>query len=181
MIVAPPKFAPHQDNVMTLYDRVLDTMITAGLVPAPTTTSYTNDIYPILQRARDIRWVINLGSTTAMTWPDPVTSDGLRTAIFNSLKMPPVFPAPGGDMPALHPPDTGDDSWWTAHRSSDPNPVCAYATLEPEQLRSGLGPVRLPPRPRLRLTVWTGPRSKRVRAGRSIQGLKREDCLRHLA
>lgn len=109
VIVAPPKFAPHQDNVMTLYDRVLDTMITAGLVPAPTTTSYTNDIYPILQRARDIRWVINLGSPTAMTWPDPVTSDALRTAIFNSLKVPPGFPATGGDMPVLNPPDTGDD------------------------------------------------------------------------
>ena len=39
VIVAPPKFAPHQDSVITLYDRVLQRMIDGGLATAPTTTS----------------------------------------------------------------------------------------------------------------------------------------------
>lgn len=105
VIVAPPKFAPHQDSVMTLYDRVLEVMVTAGLAPPATTTSYTRDIYPILQRARDIHWVINIAPAGAMTWADPVIGDSLRSAIFKSLKVP---GGGGDDMPPLRPPDTGD-------------------------------------------------------------------------
>ena len=44
VIVAPPKFAPHQQSVITLYDRVLQAMVDGGLLAAPTTTSYTNDL-----------------------------------------------------------------------------------------------------------------------------------------
>ena len=46
VIVAPPKFAPHQDSPTTLYDRVLQAMVDAGLATAPTSSTYTNDIYP---------------------------------------------------------------------------------------------------------------------------------------
>ena len=77
----------------TLYDRVLQRMVDLGLVPAPTTTSYTDDIYPILQRARDMRWVE--GIFGAHTWPDPVTAQPLVDAIFARLR-------PSGDMPALN-------------------------------------------------------------------------------
>jgi L-Lysine epsilon oxidase N-terminal/L-lysine epsilon oxidase C-terminal domain/von Willebrand factor type A domain len=107
VIVAPPKFAPDQDSVMTLYDRVRQVMVTAGLVTAATTTSYTKDIYPILQRARDIQGVINV-PPGSMAWADPVTSDALRNAIFASLRVP--GGGTGGDMPTLNPPDSGDDS-----------------------------------------------------------------------
>ena len=57
VIVTPPKFAPDQDSVITLYDRVFQAMVDGGLLSAPTTTSYTQDVYPILQRARDTGWV----------------------------------------------------------------------------------------------------------------------------
>lgn len=80
MIVAPPKFAPHQDSVTTLYDRVLQRMVNDGLLSAPTATSYTKDIYPILQRARNIRWVRTVFG--AHSWPDPVTIQALVDAIF---------------------------------------------------------------------------------------------------
>ena len=96
VICAPPKFAPHQDSPTTLYDRVLQAMVDAGLATAPTSSSYSNDIYPILQRARDTRWVYN---TYAHGWADPVTAPAMRTAIFNRLR-------PGGDMPELN----GSDS-----------------------------------------------------------------------
>lgn len=93
VIVAPPKFAPHQDSPTTLYDRVLQRMVDLGLAPAPTTTSYTQDVHPVLQRARDMRWVE--GIFGAHSWPDPVTSQPLVDAIFARLR-------PPGDMPALN-------------------------------------------------------------------------------
>jgi hypothetical protein len=100
VICAPPKFAPHQDSPTTLYDRVFQRMVDAGLATAPTSTSYTTDIYPILQRARDIKWVYD---TWAHTWTDPVTAPATKTAIFNRLR-------PTGDMPLLN----GSDSQLTA-------------------------------------------------------------------
>jgi hypothetical protein len=101
VIVAPPKFAPHQDSVTTLYDRVLQRMVNDGLLSSPTATSYTKDIYPILQRARTIRWV----ETTfgAHSWPDPVTNQPMVDAIFARLR-------PSGDMPVLN----GGDSQLTS-------------------------------------------------------------------
>ncbi len=96
VICAPPKYAPHQDSPTTLYDRVLQAMVDAGLAAAPTSSTYTKDVYPILQRARDIKWVYN---TFAHTWPDPVIAPGLRTAIFDRLR-------PPGDMPLLNNPDS---------------------------------------------------------------------------
>jgi hypothetical protein len=103
-IVAPPKFAPHQQSVITLYDRVFQAMVDGNLIGAPGATSYTNDVYPILQRARDTGWVERVFGSH--TWPDPVTSDALRTAIFNKLKAP---GGGGGNMPDINDSGTGDD------------------------------------------------------------------------
>lgn len=105
VIVAPPKFSPHTDSVITLFDRVFQAMVGAGLATAPTTTSYTRDVYPVLQRARDTRWVINIPSG-AMEWPDPVMGDALRNAIFASLKTP---GGGGDDMPQINDSGTLDD------------------------------------------------------------------------
>src|SRR5215212_3431558 len=104
VIVGPPKFAPHQQSVITLYDRVLHAMISGNLISAPTTTSYTKDVFPILQRARDTKWVEEIFGVHS--WPDPITSDLLRNAIFNRLKVP---GGGGGDMPQLNDSGTGDD------------------------------------------------------------------------
>ena len=104
VIVAPPKFAPHQESVITLYDRVFQAMVDGGLLTAPTATSYTQDVYPILQRARDTGWVDR--TFGAHTWSDPVTSNALRSAIFNKLKAP---SGGGGDMPEINDSGTDDD------------------------------------------------------------------------
>lgn len=108
VIVGPPKFAPHQENSVTLYDRILQAMIDASLVNAPTQTSYTNDIYPILQRARDTRWVVNL-SPSAMAWADPVTADATRQSIFNRLKVPGANSSFPQNMPRINDSGTDDD------------------------------------------------------------------------
>lgn len=96
VICTPPKFAPHQDSVTTLYDRLLQAMVDRGLAGAPTASTYTQDVYPILQRARDIKWVYE---NLAHAWIDPVTDPAMRTAIFSRLR-------PGGNMPQL----AGSDS-----------------------------------------------------------------------
>lgn len=104
VIVTPPKFAPDQDSVITLYDRIFQAMVSGGLLTMPTTTSYTSDVYPILQRARDTSWVDHTWGSH--TWTDPVISDALRNAIFTKLKMP---AGGGGNMPLLNDSTTLDD------------------------------------------------------------------------
>ena len=64
MIDAAPQIRPHQDSITTLYDRVLQQMIEVALATAPTTTSYSRDVYPILQRAHDRRWVEGTSAPT---------------------------------------------------------------------------------------------------------------------
>lgn len=97
VLVAPPKFAPHQDSPTTLYDRLLERMVELTLLPAPTTTSYTADVHPVLQRARDMRWVEAI--VGAHAWTEPVTDPPTVTAILNRIS------PPGGassDMPRLN-------------------------------------------------------------------------------
>lgn len=109
VITAPPKFAPHQDTSTTLYDRLLQVMVDAGLAAAPAGTSYTRDVQPILQRGRDTRWVYNLGgSPSAHTWADPVVTPALRTAILNRMR-------PTSNMPALAGSDPGPTAIQLAH------------------------------------------------------------------
>ncbi len=54
VIVAPPKYAPHQQVLTTLYDIAFD----AVTPNAPSTgTSFTRDIYPVLERINGYQWV----------------------------------------------------------------------------------------------------------------------------
>lgn len=107
VITAPPKFAPHQDTPTSLWDRLLQVMVDAGLTPAPTTTSYTRDVQPYLQRARDIRWVYPIGASTH-AWPDPVVTPAVRTAILDRVR-------PNGNMPALSGSDPGPTAVQFSH------------------------------------------------------------------
>ena len=53
VIVAPPKFAPHLQNIVTLYEVMGEA---AGLEP-PDKLSFTRDIYPIFDRIASYPWV----------------------------------------------------------------------------------------------------------------------------
>jgi hypothetical protein len=97
VIAGPPKFAPDLDSVITLYDRILDLAVGQGWLTAPATPSYTNDVYPILQRARDAKWVIPVFG--AHGWADPVYDPAIRAAIFDRIANP---AGGGGTMPRLN-------------------------------------------------------------------------------
>jgi hypothetical protein len=96
VIVGPPKFAPQIENVITLYDTVVQLAVGQGWLAAPAVPSYTHDVYPILERARTTKWVVN---TSAHSWPDPVYADGARAAIFGRIANP---GGGGGNMPILN-------------------------------------------------------------------------------
>lgn len=96
VIVAPPKFAPQIDNVISLYDTVFQMAVDQGWLSGPATPSYTDDIYPILQRARTTQAVRNVFG--AHTWADPVYAQATKQLIFDRLKNP---GGGGGDMPEL--------------------------------------------------------------------------------
>jgi hypothetical protein len=97
VLVAPPKFAPQIDSVITLYDTLFQKCVAWGWLTAPGTPSYTADIHPILERARTTSAVMN--TAHAHTWPDPVYAPLDRQSIFDRLKVPDG--GGGGDMPRL--------------------------------------------------------------------------------
>lgn len=112
VVVGPPKFAPELDNVITLYDRLLHLMVTEGYVSDPWASSdpsYTDDVYPFLERAQQSRWVANFSGMSrdihegpfrgsGGSWSHSVTDRQSRQYIFSRLT------APGDsftDMPDL--------------------------------------------------------------------------------
>jgi hypothetical protein len=99
VVCAPPKFAPPIDHTISLYDRLQQFFIDSGLLnafndPSP---SYTKYIYPILNRARQIRGVYAVPGFVHQ-WADPVYDTPTRNAIFSKLTNP---AGGGGDMPLL--------------------------------------------------------------------------------
>lgn len=54
---APPNYAPDLKSWRTLYDLLEQVYVKAGWLPQKTTTSFTEDIYPILSRLSGLQWV----------------------------------------------------------------------------------------------------------------------------
>lgn len=104
VLVAPPKFAPGLQSITTLYDRIFEMAAEQNWVSGPATPSYTHDVYPILQRARDIRWVYPAmgenGGTNPHDWADPVYDTTAAANIFSNLANP--NGGGSGDMPKLN-------------------------------------------------------------------------------
>ena len=57
VICPPPDFAPAIGNVISLYDTLLQVAIDKLNYQLPEIPSFTNDIYPILSRANNMKWV----------------------------------------------------------------------------------------------------------------------------
>lgn len=106
VVVCPPKFAPALDNVITLYDRLFHLMANEGYVSPPSTPSYTEDVHPIIDRAKQAEWVTPTGLSThdgslgtgGGTWSEPIYEASARQRVFEKLKDP---SSGGGNMPPL--------------------------------------------------------------------------------
>lgn len=56
IVVGPPDYARGSSCVVTLYDVIKQVAVNAGWIPAPSATSFTQDVFPLLHRARSLRW-----------------------------------------------------------------------------------------------------------------------------
>ncbi len=110
VIVGAPRFAPPLDNVITLYDVLLQVAVDKLGLRLPAKPSFTRSIYPLLIRAINLQWVSGMISsehahaTLAAVIPPPASASA-RKAIFNKLRDPAT---PGAqtsgesDMPMVH-------------------------------------------------------------------------------
>jgi len=126
LIVGPPDYAPPVENLVTIYDLLYDLALRElGLDPAifdPATKqfqadhrpSFTRDIYPVLRRAFDYRWVIRQATSHPLSMSDfaalgaaPQPGEdpelNVRTEIFNRVRDPNNINGPEErTMPRLH-------------------------------------------------------------------------------
>ena len=113
LIVAPPKYAPGLQSIVSLYDTLYQSAVDRDLLPSPFADpafkpSLTNDIVPILTRAANMRWVYNNGQDTFQVGGFHHTYNQMppanRALVFDRLAKPSATsgnPGTGGDMPRM--------------------------------------------------------------------------------
>jgi len=70
-IVAPPNYAPGiATGFRTLYDVITQTMVDAGYLAAPSTTTFVAHIFPLFDRLAQLQWV-NQGMLERFGWKSP--------------------------------------------------------------------------------------------------------------
>jgi hypothetical protein len=145
VICPPPRYAPTTYAISTLYDTLRQLAITNGQSPAPGLPSFANDIYPILKRALDMRFVTAFAfgagdhDTLTVFAPPGGAGDTLanRQTVYNKLR-------PVGDMPLLN--DGGGTTsqlrdfqhtfmqQWSQGQGTTDWPPVAPTTITPEGL-----------------------------------------------
>jgi hypothetical protein len=132
IVVGPPDYAPPIENIVTLYDLLYDLSLREfGLDPTifdPAASqfrpdylpSFTREVYPILRRAFDYRWVIaqaqshppdmrDFASLGAAPAPGEDPDENIRADIFNRVRDPNnIDGPPQRSMPRLHNDGTGN-------------------------------------------------------------------------
>ncbi|HEX6764265.1 MAG TPA: LodA/GoxA family CTQ-dependent oxidase, partial [Polyangiaceae bacterium] len=106
IVVAPPKFAPELDHIVTLWDLMEDRLHGSG--PLTGSVSYMEHIYPILKRAQSIQWVKRTAAGHH-AWDLADVPSLPREQIFEALAVPsgvtpPADPTPE-TVPARNMPD----------------------------------------------------------------------------
>lgn len=98
VICPPPDFAPSITNVITLYDTLYQVAVDKNWKKPPQKPSFTNDIYPLLQRAMSMRWVNQLkkmsedgmsGMPAPAPAPAPPNDKGHADAAWQAIIPPP--------------------------------------------------------------------------------------------
>ena len=130
VVCAVPKFAPPILHVITLYDVLLQVAVDTLGLRLPAKPSFTKDIYPLLRRALNMKWVSGMVShpmahadmrhpmhehhhgdvagpahATFSTVIPPPGSRSARTKIFEKLRDPalrPLHSSGESDMPMIH-------------------------------------------------------------------------------
>jgi hypothetical protein len=95
VIVAPPDFAPGVSGIVSLYDVLRQVGIDGFDLQVASEPSFTEDIYPLLHRAADLRWVNNAPqwrsiSTDYAVLNDPTTAQGVRQEAAKIVRQPPL-------------------------------------------------------------------------------------------
>jgi len=111
VICGPPKFAPAIGNMITLYDTLRQVAVSklgaVSLLP-PERPSFSKDIYPLLIRAMNLKWVSEQGAVMHSVLQDvikPPGPPGRRIFIFSKLRNPDTDPhelVTGKNMPKIH-------------------------------------------------------------------------------
>jgi hypothetical protein len=142
VICAPPKFVPPVEDIITLYDTLLQAAVDKGLqgttkLLPKDPPSFTRDIYPLLARAMNMKWVSWLAQVMhptiqkSMPLPGPDTKDQMDTrhTVFKRLRNPKTDPrrnVANEDMPRI---------WSDLYLGDDPynNPLDVSAALTKTQ------------------------------------------------
>lgn len=83
VVVTPPKYAPDLENPVTLWERLRDQFSLDDEMAIP---SYTEDIAPVLHRARFIAAVNKGAAGMHSGWPDPIYGYYTRRKIYSWLR-----------------------------------------------------------------------------------------------
>ncbi|MFG2978509.1 LodA/GoxA family CTQ-dependent oxidase [Streptomyces sp. NPDC048331] len=83
VVVTPPKYAPGLDNPVTLWERLRDQFSLDDEMAIP---SYTEDIAPVLRRARFIGAVNEGAAGMHSGWPEPIYGYYARRKIYSWLR-----------------------------------------------------------------------------------------------
>lgn len=106
VICAPPKFAPALRNIITLYDTLFQVAVNKSWRQVPAQPSFRHDIYPILARAMNVKWLMaapgTIHDTLQLAFP-PADQNG-RQRVLRRLRHPDKgqgLNGPGMNMPVL--------------------------------------------------------------------------------
>lgn len=117
VLSAPPNYAPQVKAERTMYDLLFDLYVQNKWLAAPSAISFTNDVYPILQRLSGLQWVnqgfaSQFGHGGRYNFEDPAfvrrlatqnfvggydLNAELRRQTYNSFR--PAAPADGNQLP----------------------------------------------------------------------------------
>jgi hypothetical protein len=124
VVTAPPDYGPNLVAIRTLYDLLVDLYVQNHWMEAPARPSFTQDVYPILQRMSGLQWVnrgfwAQFGSGGPTNFEDPElvarlardpnaggfdTWGELRRQMFNAFRL----PVPKDSNPTPWPWEYGD-------------------------------------------------------------------------